>query len=52
MTDRILSLLAFAVLAGFLVILGVNVPHPDLLAIIALTLGFAGYDLFFHDRRR
>ncbi len=42
---RILALLAFATLAVFLGILARKVPEPDLIAVIALTLALAGWDL-------
>ena len=40
MTDRILAALAFLVLFGFLAILVWFVPSPDLVIVIAVTLGF------------
>jgi hypothetical protein len=45
MINRIMALLAFAGLAGFLGILVWKVPRPDLLAIVALTLALAGWDI-------
>ena len=44
--NRILALFAFVVFAGFLAILGKEVPSPDLLAVIGLTLLLAGYDFW------
>ncbi|MBO6853633.1 MAG: hypothetical protein JJ872_07700 [Marivivens sp.] len=44
--DRLMSLLAFAVLLGFLGILGYFVPSPDLLAVIGLTVGLVGFDMY------
>ena len=48
---RLLAFLAFAVLAGFLGILAWKVPSPDLMAIIALTLALAGWDLLTSGRK-
>ena len=42
---RVLALVAFAVLAGFLAILAIEVPEPDLVAVIVLTVVLAGWDL-------
>jgi hypothetical protein len=42
--NRILALLAFAAIAVFLLILAFNVPSPDLVIIIAITLAFVAYD--------
>lgn len=46
MTGRILALLALAVLLGFLGILFFEVTEPDLGIILAITLGFAAWDLW------
>ena len=43
--NRLLALLAFIVLAGFLGILIVGVPHPDLIAIVLLTVGLVAWDM-------
>lgn len=43
--DRLMATLAFLVLLGFLGILGYFVPSPDLLGVIALALGLAGFDM-------
>lgn len=55
MTDRLMALFAYAVMAVFLVILVIYVPRWDLGGVIALTLLLAGYDLWqvvrSHDRR-
>ncbi len=48
----LLALLAFAVLAGFLVILVLKVPSPDLVAVVVLTLALAGYDMIQQVLRR
>ena len=50
MTDKLLSLLAFGVLAGFLGILVWEVPRLDLGAVALITLLFAGYDFFLAKR--
>ncbi len=44
--DKLMALLAFATLAGFLGILGWFVPEIDLVLVIALTVGLIGYDFF------
>ena len=44
MTDRIMALLAFIVLAAFLIILIWHVPRLDLGGVVLLTLIFAGID--------
>lgn len=46
--ERVLSILAFAILCGFLVILVQRVPRLDLGLVIVATLLLCGYDLFFH----
>ncbi len=51
MIDKLMALLAFAVLLGFLGILVFYVPRWDLGFVVAATLLFAVYDLFFFDRR-
>ncbi len=43
--DRIMSLFAFLVLAGFLGILVWFVPSLDLIAVISLTVALMGYDM-------
>ena len=52
MTDLVMRLLAFAVLAAFLGILVWHVPRLDLGAVVLVTLAFAGYDFFFSGFRR
>jgi hypothetical protein len=51
MTDRLMALFAFLVLAGFLGILVWYVPRVDLGAFVVITLLFVAYD-FFGDRDR
>lgn len=43
--DKLMSLAAFAVLAGFLLILAIYVPSLDLVLVIALTIALVGYDM-------
>jgi hypothetical protein len=52
MLDRILLVLALAVLFGFLGILAWFVPRVDLTAVILLTAALVIYDFYFHDRRK
>ncbi len=42
--NRALALFAFIGIAAFLLILAVKVPSPDLVIVIAITLGFVAYD--------
>lgn len=44
MTARILALVAFLVLGGFLFILGWALQRVDLWAVVILTLALAGWD--------
>lgn len=50
--NRLLALVAFLTLAGFLGILLWFVPRIDLGAVIVLTLAMAGYDFYLSMRRR
>lgn len=43
--DRLVALFAFAVLLGFVGILLWHVPRLDLIAVVALTVALAGWDL-------
>lgn len=52
MTDTIIKIVAFALLAASIAILGIWVPHTDLLLVIALTIVLAGYDFFWADRKK
>ena len=45
-----LTAVAFLVLAAFLVILMVEVPSPDLIAVAAFSLLLAGIDFFLGSR--
>ena len=47
MSDRLMALLAFSVLVGFLGVLVVYVPRVDLTVAIAITVLLAGWDFFF-----
>jgi hypothetical protein len=51
MQDRLLALIAFFVLCGFLGVLLWKVPRMDLIILCGVTVVFAGYDLFFYHRR-
>ena len=42
--NRFLALFAFVIFAGFLGILAFNVPSPDLVIVIVLTLILVAYD--------
>lgn len=42
--DKFLAIFAFAILAGFVLILAVKLNSVDLWAVSVLTLGLAGYD--------
>lgn len=42
--NRLVALIAFLVLVGFLAILATWVPSPDLLIVIGLTIVLVGYD--------
>lgn len=44
MTDKIMALIAYAILFGFLVVLILYVPRWDLGGVILATLLLAGYD--------
>lgn len=50
MTDKVMALLAFAVLIAYLGILFFYVPRLDLGIVIGATLLLVGYDFLFHDR--
>jgi hypothetical protein len=51
MSDRLMALVALAVLAGFLGILVAYVPRLDLGAVVASTLALVVWDFFFANRR-
>ena len=46
--ERVLVIMAFATLCGFLAILVMRVPRLDLGFVVLATLLLCGYDLFFH----
>jgi uncharacterized membrane protein YfcA len=52
MTDKILALMAFLVLAGFLGILVRFVPRVDLIVVVVLCLILAGADFYLATFRR
>lgn len=49
--DRLMAFVAFAVLAGFLAILIIYVPSPDLIAVVALTVALVAVDFIRATRR-
>lgn len=51
MTDKVMALLALAVLTAYLVILVVYVPRLDLGLIVGATLLLVAYDFLVHERR-
>ena len=51
MSDRLMAIFTFAVLAAFLGILLYRVPRPDLSAIVAVTLALVFYDFFLSATR-
>lgn len=42
--DRLTALLAFAALGGFLAILAIEVPSPDLIIVLVITVLLVAYD--------
>lgn len=50
--DRILALFAYAVLAGFLYILVIEIGELDLLLVTGLTAGLAAYDFITSSKNR
>lgn len=46
MTDRLLAVAAFGILAAFLGILVWHVPRLDLGGVVAVTLALCAYDMF------
>jgi len=51
MTDKLMALLALAVLTGYLAILVVYVPRLDLGLVVGATLLLVAYDFLVHERR-
>jgi hypothetical protein len=51
MTDRLMAILAFAVLTGFLLILVWNVPRLDLGLAVAVTIVLVALDFFWPGTR-
>ena len=48
--ERILTIIAFLVLCGFLGVLVYKLPRLDLVVVIGVTALMAFYDLFIHKR--
>ncbi|MEZ5740698.1 MAG: hypothetical protein R3E68_15405 [Burkholderiaceae bacterium] len=48
MIDKLMALIAFAFMAGFVGILVWYVPRWDLGVVVGLTVALAAYDLFVH----
>jgi len=48
--ERILTIIAFIILCGFLGVLIYKLPRLDLGIIVGLTVAMAFYDLFIHKR--
>ena len=46
MLDRLIALISFAILAGFLAIIVVFVPDLDLVIVSILAVGMAGFDFY------
>ncbi len=51
MTDKLMALLALAVLTAYLAILVVYVPRLDLGLVVGATLLLVAYDFLVHERR-
>lgn len=49
MTDRLMALVAYLFLFGFLAVLAIGVPRVDLIVVILVTLGLAGWDFWKHS---
>ena len=50
--NRVLALLAFLTLAGFVGILVFEVPEPDLMVVAGLTMALVAYDLVKSSGRK
>lgn len=50
--NLVMAVLALAILTIFLGILILHVPRPDLIAVVAITLSLAAWDLYTTFRRR
>jgi len=44
--DKLMALIAFAMMAGFVGILITYVPSPDLIAVVVLTVVLVAYDFY------
>ena len=49
---RLLALIAFLALGAFLLILAIEVPNPDLIAVILLTVVLVAYDFITSSGKR
>lgn len=49
--NRLTALVAFATLAGFLGILAFDVPSPDLIVVILITVALVAYDFLTSSGR-
>ena len=50
--NRVMAGLAFLVLLGFVSILVMEVPEPDLIVVAALTMGLVAFDMIRSSGRR
>lgn len=48
--ERILTIIAFIILCGFLGVLVYKLPRLDLCLVVGVTAAMAFYDLFIHKR--
>ena len=44
--NQFLALFAFLIFLGFAAILAINVPSPDLVIVVILTIGLVAYDFY------
>ena len=50
--NRLLALIAFLTLTAFLAILAFEVPSPDLIIVVLVTLAFVAYDFFTSSKNK
>ncbi|WP_198952289.1 hypothetical protein [Phaeobacter sp. 22II1-1F12B] len=50
--NRLLALIAFLTLAAFLAILAFEVPSPDLVIVVLVTLAFVAYDFVTSSKNK
>ncbi len=48
---RLLALFAFGIFAAFLAILAIEVPSPDLVLVVVLTVALVAYDFWTSARK-